>query len=142
MTRVDFYILSDSAGDRLGFTCRLVDKAYQLGHRIYIHTDNDGDAMRLDELLWTFRAASFIPHTRSGGHHDEITPVHIGTSGTPQSSYELLVNLGAEVPPFYDRFARLAEVVAHDESQRINGRRRYREYKEAGCDVHNHAIEK
>jgi len=68
--------------------------------------------------------------------------VRIATSGAPQNSYELLVNLGAEVPLFYDRFARVAEVIAHDESQRINGRRRYREYKDAGCDVHNHAIEK
>lgn len=142
MTRVDFYILSDPLGDRMAFVCRLVDKAYQLGHRIYIHTDSDGDAMRLDELLWTFRAASFIPHTRSGDHPDEISPVHIATSDTPQSSYDLLVNLGVDVPQFYDRFARLAEVVAHDESQRFNGRRRYRKYKEAGCDVHNHTIEK
>ena len=40
MTRIDFYIVQHSEpSSRERFACRLAEKAYRLGHRIYIHTD-------------------------------------------------------------------------------------------------------
>src|SRR3569832_2056639 len=65
MTRVDFYILPDASTDgRERLACRLADKAYRLGHEVYIHARDRQHAARLDELLWTFRAGSFVPHQR------------------------------------------------------------------------------
>ena len=64
MTKVDFYLLSGVGQDaRETMACKLIDKAYQLQHKIYVHTESQQDAKRLDDLLWTFRPGSFIPHS-------------------------------------------------------------------------------
>ena len=57
MTQVDFYVLKDdSALNRVQFACRLADKAYRLGHRVYIHTESAQQTRQLDDLLWTFQS--------------------------------------------------------------------------------------
>ncbi|MEJ2267974.1 MAG: DNA polymerase III subunit chi, partial [Nanoarchaeota archaeon] len=38
MTRVDFYVSPNQAGDAgLQLACRIADKAWQQQHRVYIH---------------------------------------------------------------------------------------------------------
>ena len=75
MARVDFYILSQAGQhSRQTFACRLAEKAYNLKNSVHIHAASRGDAERLDELLWTFRDGSFVPHERVSA-----------SSGTPES---------------------------------------------------------
>ena len=67
---VDFYVLNSLAKEgAYRFLCRLVDKAYPLQKQIYIHTSSHEEAQRIDELLWTFRDTSFIPHQQVTGEH-------------------------------------------------------------------------
>jgi DNA polymerase-3 subunit chi len=66
MTRVDFYILPP--GDerqRLVFACRLTEKAYRQGLTVYLRAGDETTASQLDQLLWTFRQGSFVPHARA-----------------------------------------------------------------------------
>ena len=62
MTRIGFYLLNPTQQDRLYTVCRLVEKAYQQGNHIYIHTDSDAQSHDLEHLLWSFRPESFLPH--------------------------------------------------------------------------------
>ena len=52
MTRVDFYVASDEAAR---VACRLAEKAWKLGHKVYVHASDPTEAQKLDELRWTFR---------------------------------------------------------------------------------------
>ena len=45
------------------------------------------------------------------------------------------MNLGKVLPPGYQRFQNLVEVVGQDDADRLAARERVRRYKEAGCDV-------
>ena len=67
MTRVGFYVIQQ-AGEarRLQVAARLADKAFQRGHRIYIHARDQDQARALDTLLWGFRPSSFLPHGLAG----------------------------------------------------------------------------
>jgi DNA polymerase-3 subunit chi len=61
--RVSFYVLGGTEPNtRLGYACRLVEKAYKLQNRIHAHTGDANMAKVLDTLLWTFRQGSFVPH--------------------------------------------------------------------------------
>ena len=81
-TRVDFYVLNTNLpGGRLKLTCRVVEKAYKQGNRVLIQTAGREQAMQLDELLWTFRAGSFIPHSLADSTANIASPVIIGTGG-------------------------------------------------------------
>ena len=59
MTSIDFYFNAD---DRLEVACRLAGKALQQKKRVLIYAPQPEVAQRIDRLLWTAQAVSFIPH--------------------------------------------------------------------------------
>jgi DNA polymerase-3 subunit chi len=141
MTQVDFYILDDPAADaRLRFVCRLAEKAWQQGHRIYIHTGDAAQSGQLDDLLWSYRAGSFLPHSLDDDAEAERVAIHIGHGGEPRHHDDVLINMGREVPLFFSRFQRVAEVVTGSEEEKQAGRERFRFYRERGYPLDSHTI--
>ncbi len=139
-TRVDFYILqSDSESGRLFFACRLAEKAYGLGNVVYAHTGDDGKAGELDEMLWTFRQGSFVPHEVLSDKPPRA-PVRIGTAQRHLDTGDLLINLAGEVPGFAEQFTRIAEIVDNDPAIRSASRERFRRYREMGIEPVTHNI--
>ena len=143
MTRIDFYILrSADIRNRQLLACRLTEKAYRLGHTVYVHTDAPTQSRALDDLLWTFRAGSFVPHAISGKEQEgQPSPVLVGHESEPQCGHEVLINLSPDVPAEVDRFERVVEVVDQDESVRQAGRRRYRFYQENDYPLTTHKLD-
>ena len=152
MTRVDFYLLQGGAtgstpggggniGDdaKLALVCRLTDKAFRLGHKIYIYTPDAALAARIDDLLWVQNPGSFIPHHiyKEG---EPIAPVAIGAVPPPPALDEVLVTLSAEVPDFFSRFARVAELVGADETEKAQSRVRFRFYRDRGYALQTHTV--
>jgi DNA polymerase III subunit chi len=145
MTRVDFYVLDDGGAQaRERFACRLVEKAWRLKHSIYLHAASPAEAAQLDKLLWTFSDRSFLPHVLDGPDLDPAlaaaTPVRVGAGRKPAFEAELLVNLDNEVPVFFSRFERVAEIVGGDDSQRAAARERFRFYRDRGYALETHRI--
>ena len=141
MTQVDFYVLQDdSALNRARFACRLADKAYRLGHRVYIHTESAQQTRQLDDLLWTFQQNSFVPHCVFQDAGDTPPPVLLAHDAEPDASNQVLINLAADVPLFFSRFERVAELVNQDAGIRKQGRTRYSFYKERGYPLRTHEI--
>ena len=142
MTQIDFYILgADSSEERLRFACRLTDKALQRQHRIFLNAESSLMAEQLDQTLWTFRAGSFIPHRRLSGTGPVMEPVVIGhDQEPPEESWDVMINLAVEVPDFFSRYQRVAEVVDGDAQRRSQGRERFRFYKERGYELRTHNL--
>lgn len=142
MTRVDFYVLPDAGTDKDRFICRVVDKAYRAGHRVYILTADEAQARALDELLWTFRPGSFVPHDVHSGQDDRErdTPVLIGHQEPPAHHHDVLISLWREVPTFFCRFERLIECVGADEDDKTQSRTRFRFYRDRGYPLETHQV--
>lgn len=142
MTRVDFYVLIDSASQgRELFACRLIEKAYKQGNRVYVHVADSNQERAMDDLLWTFSQGSFVPHgTQSSSAMN--SPVRIGHGPPGPDAGEVLVNLATGIPAFYERFARVAEFVEPVEPQRSLARERFRHYRDHGCQVASHEVGK
>lgn len=147
MTRVDFYILSEGGEhERERFACRLAEKVYRMQHRIYLHTSGAEHSRRLDELLWTWRDGSFLPHglvDQSGDEPEELLahPVLIGNGSASPPITDLLINLLHDVPPIFSRFERVAEIVSADPQGKQAGRERYRFYLDRGYPLNQHNIQ-
>jgi len=140
MTRVDFYVVGTPDGiSRERLACRLVEKAYKLGHRVYVHTASPQQAAAVDDLLWTFRAGSFVPHGLYPAA-DEALPVLVGHDAAPEQATEVLVNLADEVPAFFSRFERVAETVGADTEEKQQARSRFRFYRDRGYDLRTHTL--
>lgn len=137
MTRVDFYILGHGDDDeRDAVACRLAEKAWQQGYNVYIRTADKTATERIDERLWTFREASFVPHASVAEADDE--PVVIGE--TPPASADVEINLGGDVDTAWQAYERIAELVANDPEERGRARERYRAYREAGVEPTTHNL--
>ena len=141
MSKVDFYIVSrPEPAALLSTACRLADKAFRLGHRVFINAASREQASALDQLLWTFRDDSFVPHGRAGSGSERDDPVMIGSGETPDAPFDVLINLGEDVPLWAEDSARVAEIVGADADSRVAGRNRYRHYREAGCALDSHSL--
>lgn len=141
MTSIDFYFNAD---DRLGVACRLAGKALQQKKRVLIYAPDAEEAQKMDRLLWVSTATSFIPHCYA---HDPLaagTPVLIAGGGEPPAataaSCEVLLNLSAATPPFFERHERVLEIVAQDEERVLAGRARFKYYRERGYEIRNHDL--
>ncbi len=141
MTRVDFYILpGDQALQREKFACRLADKAYRLGHQVYIHTRSAEQSAHIDTLLWTFQQNSFVPHCLYREAGTAPAPVMLGHDAEPDAQNQVLINLTADVPLFFSRYERVAELVDQQTGSREQGRSRYGFYRDRGYPLNSHKI--
>lgn len=139
MTRIDFYILPETArpADSPVMTaCRLCDKAAGAGKRVYVHAAA-AVADNFDGALWSFRQGGFIAHERYDGHapQEPQPAVLIGSGEPPDSHHDILINLGTEVPDYFSRFERVLEIVAGDSAQRAASRARYKFYRDRGYEL-------
>lgn len=140
MSRVDFYILPEGAGtDR--FACTIAKKAWSAGNRVHIHTQSEERAKSMDDLLWTFRDISFIPHEVYNGSIDEETPVTIGFGKNFPEQSQVIINLDNDIPDFVSSFDRIVEIVGGDETNKQYARRRYKQYKSGDYETHDHKID-
>ena len=140
MTGVDFYF---NAADKLQVACRLAGKALAQGKRLLIYAPQADTAQSIDRLLWTWPATGFVPHCRAGDALAADTPVLIADAADAADAAarcDILLNLGRETPPAFERFERLLEVVARDDGDRQAARERYRFYRERGYRVADHDL--
>ena len=122
MARVDFYILDTPSPETLiRLACRLSEKVWKMGHRVYVATASAKATQRLDELLWSFRPDSFVPHGCYPEDSHKDFPILIGHNGATSSDGAVLINLTPSVPEFHERFARIVEFVPHDPQSRRHG---------------------
>ena len=133
MTKVDFYILPDSSEvARELLACRLAEKAWRLGHRIYLHTQDAPQHQRLEEQLWHFRPDAFIPRPHPS--------IHLGWEGDPLEHHDVLINLSLNIPVFFSRFERVTELVCQQAAILAASRSHWKFYQQRGYPLQSHRL--
>jgi DNA polymerase III subunit chi len=129
MTQIDFHT---DIPDKLHYTCRLIRKARQKDVKIVVYHDDANALQELDQALWTFSEADFLPHVMA---HDPLaaqTPILLTNTepGGQLPHHDLLLNLSLHAPEAFTRFNRMIEVVADNDGERLAARARYASYKQ------------
>ena len=141
--QVDFYVVSDGGDDAVArVACRIVEKAWQQGLQVYLLTDSAAATALMDDLLWTFKQGSFVPHeiVTQAAPLSDACPVLLGHGAEPQGKRSVQVNLHDDVPVFFSRFERVLEVIGDDDVQRASGRTRYAFYRDRGYPLEYHKV--
>ena len=138
-TRVDFHT---GVADKLGYTCRLLRKAWRAGSRVVV-AGSPEQLSRLDALLWTFEPGEFIPHARlragqAIAPHLERTPIWLADEPAAAGPREVLVNLGPGCVADFDHYPRVIEIVAEPADDVASGRQRWRQYLAVGITPELH----
>lgn len=139
MTQIDFYTHVEH---KLQTVCVIATKAVARGMRVMIFTPDKTASAKLGDLMWTHPPIGFVPHCAPSDPLSAVTPVIIDHDGAIPLHDELLLNLRAECPPFFARFARLVEIVGHDETDKLQARDRFRFYRDRGYDIRSHNLGK
>ncbi|HEX4859273.1 MAG TPA: DNA polymerase III subunit chi [Usitatibacteraceae bacterium] len=134
MTDIKFF---SNVEAKLPFACRWSKKACDAGRKLVVFAPDAAVADQFDRLLWTFAQLSFVPHVRQSHPLAAVTPIVIAGEDGTFSHADTVLNLGNAVPPFFDRFAALREIISIEETDRQAGRERYRHYQSLGFSVAN-----
>ena len=155
---ISFYILSESkAQDILGFICQLTQTALnKSAQSLLILIDKDDELLwTLDDALWSYDAASFIPHQRLlhatisepkdaskpvQDHNEPLAPVLL-SSYMPADFKGIVLN--TTIYPIDSFMAathnaqptRVLELIKPDPESTQEGRRKYKAYQQLGYEL-------
>ena len=137
VSKISFYILTEeSLKARDLYACRIIEKAYNNKHKIYVHTSSAEEADTFDTQLWTFRDISFVPHELYIQNSQTLPPVLIGYNNEIQIQQpDILINLAPEIPQFYEQFNRIIEIIPNDKHLKASARKKYQSYKNQGLQI-------
>lgn len=136
MTQVQFHTLTDDRPAEeqppgLSLACRLATDCYRAGQTVFIFTDDETLACRVDEALWQQDADSFVPHSLQDEPTAHQAPVEIGHQ-PPRRGKQVLINLSEQAPAFAGRFPQVIDFVPADATHKQLARERYKQYRAAG----------
>lgn len=138
INKVDFYLVANQGTDPQGqFACRLLEKAYKRHHRVYVHCIDQQHCHRFDDLLWTFKDESFIPHHILGEGPTPPPPIQLGYEAALPHR-DIVLSLQNAIVDFYQQFHRIIEVITDDANDKAQGRERYRYYQQQGATIQFH----
>jgi DNA polymerase III subunit chi len=139
---ISFYVLAtESLNERYQFACKLIEKAYRNGAFAYVLTDSAEQSQIIDDLLWTFRAGSFVPHQIFQGDVPEAeNQILIGHNNPPLNWQKTLVNVSAQIPEDFQQVERILEILDNSEATKAWGRQRYKQYQQAGFEITTHKM--
>lgn len=129
--KVEFYVVPTTQPvDRLNAACRLAYKAWRAGFMTFIRCADLEQQSELDDLLWTFRKHSFIPHDI---HTEQAkAPVILGVDQPPPFTGGVLINLHQQLSSHIDAFSRVIEIVNQDPELLKISRKNFIRYREQG----------
>jgi DNA polymerase-3 subunit chi len=137
MTKVLFL---HGASDRLAAAARWLSEASVARRAVLVYAPREETAERLDRLLWTQAATSFVAHARANSPLAAESPIVIAGDIGVLPHDQVLLNLGDEVPPNFARFEELIEVVSDEDDVRLPARERFKFYRERGYAPESRAI--
>jgi DNA polymerase-3 subunit chi len=124
MTEVTFVEVTASQMEMRA--CEIAEENYARGRRVQILAVDQEQAERMDDLLWTFNPASFIPHGLWVGSPGEPEqPVVITTKKDAVEGVDSLLMLGYSEVDLVSRFSHAVHLVVADSQERLESSRRY-----------------
>lgn len=138
MTEVAFHF---NMADKTQYLCRLLRKAVAQGAQVAV-TGPQAALDELDSALWSFSETDFVPHCRADSEAVvlDASPVVLGVMPAQSPHHDVLLNLGAQVPPGFERFERVIEVVGTPDEERADSRQRWKYYQQRGYALVRHDL--
>lgn len=134
MTEVAFYHLTRSALEQA--LPKLLEKTLQAGKRAVVMAGSSQRVEHLNGALWTYDAASWLPHGSAKDGHAEEQPVWLTDADeNPNDAQFLFLTDGAECAELasYERCFELFDGNNPDSVQTARGR--WKAYKAAGYEL-------
>lgn len=112
---------------------RLLERALKDGYRVVLIAGSDERVEHLNQLLWTYDDASFLPHGSARDGNAARQPIFLTTEPSNPNHADMLVLLDGVRAQDLGGYKRVCDIFdGNDESAIEAARRRWREAKMAG----------
>ncbi len=113
MAEILFYHLESQPLERV--VPILLEKSLERGWNVVVETSNQERAEALDNLLWTYRDDSFLPHSLAGGDADQLQRILITTRPHNPNQAQVRFFVDRAVPQSGEGYIRLVYMFSgHD----------------------------
>ena len=138
MAEVGFYQLRSSALESA--LPRLLQKVLEAGHRVRVVGASEARMEALNAALWTYDAASFLPHGGTGDGDAARQPVYLTSESADGAANEngadVVVTIDGVEPVFLDGVARYLDIFdGTDETALGAARQRWKRRQAEAHDV-------
>ena len=117
MAKVSFYLFEKSPERQVESACRLSRKILRQPERLWFWCDDAALRQQLDERLWSFDEASFIPH----GIDQPDAQVCISAQ-LPEQNDWIVFNFNHQALEQCAQFSHIIEIIENNEAAKIIGR--------------------
>jgi len=118
MSEILFYHLESQPLERV--LPVLVEKSLERGWKVVVETGSEERAEALDNLLWTYRDDSFLPHARAGGSEDALQPVLITTLPHNPNGAQVRFFVDRAVPQSGEGYQRIVYMFSGHDPDAVN----------------------
>ncbi|RKF18653.1 DNA polymerase III subunit chi [Alginatibacterium sediminis] len=133
-----FYIMSGSvsadSSELDEAACQIISRHYRNGEKVFVLANSQQHAERIDEILWRFDTAQFVPHSLSGENPQQASPVEIAWQPV-NARRQTLINLASSAPNTATYYQQIIDFVPGDEAGKKQARDRYRLYRQMGIQL-------
>ncbi len=134
MTDIGFYHLTRTPLERA--LPKLLEKAHQSGARTVVMAGSDERVAALNAVLWTYDAASFLPHGTAREGEPESQPIWLTTLDDNLNDARFLVLTDGATSEHVADFERCFEMFdGQDEEAVAAARSRWKAYRDSGHDL-------
>ncbi len=137
MTRISFL---HGAADRIQSAAHWLQQAWGNRQTVLVYVPDAEQATRLDRMLWTQPALSFLPHCRHDADVAGETPILLTDRLDTPPHEGCILNLSNELPPTFSRFEHLVEIVSTHDADRLPARERFKFYRDRGYAIESRDI--
>lgn len=129
MSEVRFYHLMSQRMEQA--LPALLSKAYGAGKRIIVKCENAAQVKQLNDHLWSYDAASFLPHGVEKDGHADFQPIYITEKDENPNGSDTLILVGGEASEMLKDFELCCEMFdGNDPAAVKEARARWKSYKE------------
>ncbi len=115
---------------------KLLSKVYETGMRAVIKAPSPTHVDDIDQILWSFDKASFLPHDTEKSKYPEEQPIYITSSDENPTSAEVLVLTDGASSEKMEGYSRILEMFDGNNPTAVSdARERWKVYKDAGHNL-------
>jgi DNA polymerase III subunit chi len=113
----------------------LLERALMEGRRVVVRASSEEMVAALNERLWTYDDASFVPHGAAGDGDPTTQPIFLTTKAENPNAATMLVRLSGVEPSQADGAFELVVLLfdGRDEAALAHARGEWRRLKDEGC---------
>ena len=131
MAEIGFYHLRSMPLERA--LPSILERGVAAGHRIVVIAGSSERVEHLNDLLWTYNDASFLPHGSARDGNAERQPIWLTASDENPNAATMLVLVDGAGSSRLDGYARCCDIFdGNDEAAVAAARRRWQDAKAAG----------